>query len=516
MSSTLALDAAMYVDLALMEAAVALALPAQDQQLSALEAVHLAAPPHDPPRVAVDILEATPCVCNETLNVAESTSQPGSLSSPAHKERPDALKDLVLAAEEEQLLHSHALETTPNPISDAFATHMAIVRGVGPGMHQSYESANESAQADLGPAEVSEAELSLHRASTSAADADESLGADSRGVSSVEEHDSRRSEQTDAAMMRASTRASTSELQYAEGSDAASRGILDLPATSVSAQPHLLVSEQATLIQAHMPAATPDAVAAAEPSEPSMHVHLQMTLADTSHAAVLSPAHASPEDGSTALQLPEKLDTDSPPWDAPLQARAVAPAERQDEGVSTSVAPGSEAPGATEGADSAEAGGMVPGTASTALTHERNQSLQHADSPSCKLSSASILGQPQVVGSLDSHCQTEGHSRSGAAANTSQHLQMLEGRESSGGCSDAGHSASSEGQVASSPMQAGNGHSQVSTSGPAVEMRHGDCGGHDSMGDLGTNPAESVLMQELPGVQPWPTAAGSMSHNLRT
>ena len=135
-----------------------------------------------------------------------------------------------------------------------------------------------------------------------------------------------------------------------------------------------------------------------------MHTHLQPILANASQAAVPSSAHASPEDGSTELQLPEKLNTGLPSRDDSSQARAVTPSERQDAGPST-----------------AEAGTMAPGTASTAVTLDRAQSLQHADSPPCKLSSSLDPGQLPTAGSLGSHCWDEGHSRSGAAAGTDQH-----------------------------------------------------------------------------------------------
>ena len=493
----LRLDAAVCADLALMEAAVALALPAQDQQLSALVGVHHAAPPL---RVSVDTLQAGSRICNETLIVAESLSQPGSLSSAAHEERPDALWDLISAADEEQLLHAQFHDPALSTVSNVSATHMATVPGVGPGMHQSCESAEGPARSDLDPVEASEGEPTLQRVSASAASADESLGADSQGAPAVGEHDSCRSEHIEAATVCESRRATTSEVQHGEGSGTASEGMMHEPlqgATSVSAQPRISVSDQATVIQAPLPAATPDAAAASEPKESSMHTHLQPILANTLQAAVPSSAHASPEDGSTELQLPEKLDSGLPSRDNSSQARAVTPSERQDAGLST-----------------AEAGSMAPGTASTAVTHDRAQSLQHADSPPCKLSSSPDPGRLPTAGSLGSHCRDECHSRSGAAAGTDQHLHMLEGRESSGGCSGAGHSASSRGSAASSHMQAGEGRSQVSTSGPAVEESHGDRGAHTSVGDTVIDSIALMLMPQLPGMQTCQNATGALSHKL--
>ena len=508
----LRLDAAACADLALMEAAVALALPARDQQLSALEGVHHAAPPSS---VIVDTLQAGLRTCNETAVAAESIRQPGSLSSAAHQERSDALRDLISAAEEEQLLHAHIHDPALSTVFSANATHMATVPDVGPGMHQSCESADGPAHSDLDPVEASEAEPSLQRASTSAAGADESLGADSQGMPSVGEHDSCRSEHVEALTMCESKRATTSEVQHGEGSGTASEGMLDVPiATLVSAQSQISVPEQATIIQAPLPAATTDAAAAAEPREPSMHTHLQPALISTLHAVALSSAQASPQDGSIDLQLSEKLDAGLPFLGDPSQARAVAPSERQDEGLSTSMAPGCEAPGAIVGADTVETDSMAPGTASTVLMHDHDESLQHADSPPCRLSSSPDPGPLPTASSLGSHCRDEDHSRSGAAAGTDQHLHMLEGHEQSGGCSDAGHLASSTGSAASSPMQAGEGRSQVSTSGPAIEEGHGRRGAHNSVGDTGMDSVVLMLMQQLPGMQPSPNATGALSHKL--
>ena len=508
----LRLDAAVCADLALMEAAVALALPAQDQQLSAVEGVHHAAPP---PRVAVNTLQAGPCICSETVAIAKSISQPGSLGSAAHGERPDALWDLISAAEEKQALHAHIHDPALSTVFNATATHMAAVPGVAPGMHQSCESAEGPALSDLDLIEASEAEPSLQRASTSAAGADESLGAVSQGVPSIGEHDSCRSEHVEAATMCGSGKAGTSEVQHGEGSGAASEGMMHVPgATSVSAQPEVLIPEQATITTAPLPTANPAAAAAAEPEEPSMHPHLQPTLQNSSHAAVLTSAHASPEDGSSDLQLPEKLDTGLPSRKNPWQARAGTPPEGQDAGLSTRVAPVCEAPGAIVDADSAEADSVAPGTDSTALMHDRAQSLQHADSPPCELHSSPDPGQLPTAGSSGSHCWDEGHSSSGTAAATHQHLHTLEGHKSSGGCSDAGHSASSRGSAASSPMQAGEGRSQVSTSTPAVEESPGDCDPHNSVGDSRMDSVVLMLMQQLPGMQPCPYATGALSHKL--
>ena len=494
-----------------MEAAVALALPAQDQQLAVLEGVHHAAPP---PRVMVNTIQSGPRICNEMVVVAESISQPGSLSSTAHEERRDALWNMILAAEEEQLLHAHIRDPALSTVSNATATYTAAVPDVGPEMHQSCESAEGLAHPDLDPIEASKAEPFLQRA---AAGADESLGADSQGVPSVGERDSCRSEHTEAATRCESRRATTSEVQHLEGSGTASEGMMDEPlqgATSVSAQPLISVSDQATVIQAPLPAATPDTTAASEPKESSMHTRLQPILANTSQAAVPSSAHASPEDGSTELQLPEKLDTCLPSQEDASQARAVAPSGRQELRLSISLAPGCETPGVIVGADTAKAGSMAPGTASTALMHDRARSLQHADSPPCKLSSSPDPGQLPTAGSLGSHCRDEGRSRSGAAAGTDQHLHMLEGHELSGGCSDAGHSASSRESAARSPMQAGEGRSQVSTSGPAIEESHNNHGAHDSVGDAVIDSVVWMLMQQLPRVQPSPKATGAFSHKL--
>ena len=511
----LRLDAAVFADLALMEAAVALALPAQDQQLSAVGGVHRAA---SPPRVAVNTLQAGPCICNEIVAIAKSISQPGSLGSAAHEEPSDALWDLISAAEEEQLLHAHIHDPSLSTVFNATATHMAAVPDVATGMHQSCESVEGPAHSDLDLIEASEADLSLQKASTSAAGAGESLGAVSQGVPSIGEHDSCRSEHIEAATMCRSGKAVTSEVQHGEGSGAASEGMMHVPgATSASAQPEVLIPEQATITTAPLPTANPAAAAAAEPEEPSMHPHLQHTLQNSLHAAKLTSAHASPEVGSSDLQLPEKLGTGLPSQNNPLQARAETPPERQDAGLSTWVAPVCEAPGAMVDADSAEADSVAPGTDSTALMHNRTQSLQHADNPPrspCRLSSSPDPDQLPTAGSSGSNCRDEGHSSSGAAAATHQHLHALEGHKSSGGCSDAGHSASSRGSVASSPMQAGEERSQVSTAMPAVEESPGDRDPHNSVGDTRMDSAVLMLMQQLPGMQPCPNATGALFHKL--
>ena len=496
-----------------MEAAVALALPAKGQQLSALEEAHLAAPRHDLPKVTVNSPKGEPRVCDSTLSVAATTSQPGSHSSAAHQERNDALKDLMLAAEEEQLLHSDILDPASSAVLDDTATHMAVVSGLTPGMHQSCVCLEGTTQSDLELGEVSEAQPSLVMALTSEVSAAESLGADSQGMSSVGEHDSSRSRHMQAARMCTSRRASTSEVQHAGGSVAASRAISDVPvASSVAAQPQVPAAEQPKIIQAPLPAATPEA--AAEPSKPSMHTHLQPTLVYTSHAAVLSSAHAPPAYGSTDLQLPKNLSTGLPTQNDPWQARAGGPTERQDDGASTSLAPGCEAPGDIAGTDTAEADSMAQDTASTALVRGRSQSLQHSQSPLCSSSSRPDPGRLRPAGSSGSPCEGGGRSRSGAVAGTDQRLHTLEGHESSGGCTDAGHGATLMRSAASSSMQAGDGRSQVSTSGRVAGESHGNCGADISMGDAGTDPAVLVLMQEHPGMQPWPNAAGALFHKL--